>query len=146
MNNIVPIIPKLFQKYIKKIFKEFTTLSLKYLKNIVIKDCSSASLFPKKKILNNSRFLSPKKVKINIGDKIIKNKNIATIKSLLNLKLLKARKIIKNIIDEKIMMTLNLWEKQGIKIPNISTWKLKKFVFSIFWLKTITEMIKNSSE
>ncbi len=108
MNNIVPIIPKLFQKYIKKIFKEFTTPSLKYLKNIVIKDCSSASLFPKKKILNNSRFLSPKKVKINIGDKIIKNKNIATIKSLLNLKLLKARKIIKNIIDEKIMMTLNL--------------------------------------
>ena len=121
MNNIVPIIPKFFQKYIKKILKELTTLSLKYLKNIMIKDCFGKSLFPEKKIFNNSRFLSPKKVKINIGDKIVKNKNVVFSKSFLNLKLLKDRKIIKKKIDEKIMMTLNLWEKQGIKIPNIST-------------------------
>ena len=146
MNNIVPINPKFFQKYIKKILKELTTLSLKYLKNIMIKDCSGKSLFPEKKIFNNSRFLSPKKVKINIGDKIIKNKNIVISKSFLNLKLLKNRKIIKKKIDEKIMMTLNLWEKQGIKIPNISTWRLKNFVFSIFWLKTITDITKNSNE
>ena len=61
-----------------------------------------------KKIFNNSKFLSPNKLKNKIGEIIKENINKEKIKSFLISSLLKNLKIIMKKTYERIIITLNL--------------------------------------